>query len=122
MATAPPASKFAPADLVKYRNTGEYIILSISNEIGFNRYHLLNIENGQEQMANTFELEKIPVDILEITEDEFETKPEKKRFKTIQPEELDNLSKKTTEPTTDRQTSWAVKIFKGIYLSIWVIS
>ena len=46
----------------------------------------------------------------------FENESEKEntgRFKNLKPSEIDDLAKKKTEATTDRQTTWAVKIFRG---------
>jgi hypothetical protein len=121
MATRAPEPKFAPADLVKYNNAGEYIVLAVSDELGFNRYHLLNIENGTQEVAATHELTKIKADIFEADEQlmqdilvEPETQENKKsRFRSLQPNELDELARKRTEPATDKQTTWAIRIFKG---------
>ena len=35
------------------------------------------------------------------------------RFATLTDDEIDNLAAKRTEKTTDRQTAWSLKIFKG---------
>jgi hypothetical protein len=117
MATSGPHPKFSPGDLVKFKNSGEYIVLSLTNEIGFNKYQLLNIDNGQQEIAHSFEIEKIgSADIL-TTEDEelieIPQEPKNKRFKSMKQEELDNLAKKRSEPATDKQTLWAVNILKG---------
>ena len=45
--------------------------------------------------------------------EESEKKEEKPRFKTLSEQELDELQKKKTEPSTDKQMKWAVRIFKG---------
>ena len=120
MATAKPVPRFAPADLVKYQGEGEYMVLSVNNVLGFNKFQLINIRNGQQVQASSHELQKIRDDILKAEEDEEsevfegnETVVPKARFTTLNAEELDNLAKKRTEPGTDKQTKWAIKIFKG---------
>ena len=115
MVTYAPAPAFAPSDIVKYRNNGQYIELSITSHLGFNKYNLMSIENGTQEVASAFEMEKIgrnnsdtDEEISETTENQEET-----RFKHLNKEEIDELAKKRTEPTTEKQTIWAIKIFKG---------
>ena len=117
--------KFAPADLVKYKNAGQFIVLSITRQLGFNKYNIISIENGEFHVANTHELTKINNAILGDESDgsEFEEdiqpieklteKVNKSRFKSLNQEELDQLAQKRTERATDKQTTWAVKILKG---------
>ena len=118
MAAWAPSPSFAPSDLVKFKNSGQYIVLSVTSSLGFNKYHLMNIENGQQEMASAYEMEKIGKKLFGCpTEDEefdknTEIQPEN-RFKTLKEEEIDELAKKRTEPTTEKQTSWAIKILKG---------
>ena len=119
MATAGPVPRFAPADLVKYQGEGDYLVLSVTNVLGFNKYNLINIRNGEQVQASSHELQKIHDDILKKDDEETEEREEesknipKSRFNTLLPEELDELAKKRTEPGTDKQTKWAIKIFKG---------
>jgi hypothetical protein len=53
---------------------------------------------------------------LETEEDMIEgeePKEKKARFKILNPQELDDLAKKRNEPSTEKQTSWAIRILKG---------
>ena len=120
MATTIPVPRFKVADLVQLKDSEEYIILGIRNELGFNVYNLMNTKTGQEIQANSHEMKKILDDILESDESDgeeeliqVEENDNKPRFKLLQPEEIDKLAKKRTEPATDKQTTWAIKIFKG---------
>ena len=92
MVTARAKSKYKPADLLKYKGDGEHIVLSVCN-LGFNKYKIMDIETE-------FFNEKM----------ETESQP---RFKTLEEKEIDEIAKKQSEPTTDRQTAWAVRIIKG---------
>ena len=115
MATAPRAARFKVSDLVKFNNSGEYIILAITNELGFNTYHIMDTKNGNEERANSHQLQKIQDLLLPSsdTEEEMEIVEEKTRFKLMTQEEIDELAKKRTEKATDKQTTWAIRIFKG---------
>ena len=77
---------------------------------------MYEMDNRNKQAA----MKKIANDILkneesDETTEELDTQPPEKkaRFQQLNQEELDQLAKKRTEATTDRQTVWAVKIFKG---------
>ena len=122
MATAAPVPKYSPSDLVKYKDKGQYIVLSVQTNLGFNKYHIMNIEDGHSEQASSHELTKINTNIpkkeedIETPEENIEELNEnvvKPRFKTLKPEELDDLARKRTEKTTDKQTTWAIRIFKG---------
>ena len=45
-----------------------------------------------------------------------ERKPSKNRFKQVSEQDIEMLASSTTARSTDNQTKWAVKIFKGIYI------
>ena len=118
MATASRPPKFKPSDLVKYKDQGQYIVLSITNILGFNKYNIINIQNGEYEQAAIHEISKLGETIFnkeneEMEESDDETEEKKKRFPTLQPEDLDKIAQKRTEKATDKQTAWAIKIFKG---------
>ena len=122
MAVQAPVPRFFPGDKVNYRGEGTYVVLSVHRDLGFNMYKLLETRTGEERTSSVLNLERI----LEVEQDnnEEETqadmeseesveKEEKPRFKTLSEEELDDLQKKKTEASTDKQMRWAVRIFKG---------
>ena len=121
MVTARARPQFKPADLVKYKGDGEHIILSSYNILGFNKYQIMNIENGVKNEASTHELEKIHKDILkdepneefDMIEIKQKTQP---RFKSLGEEQINEIAKKKSEATIDRQTAWAVHIIKGKFV------
>ena len=59
MATTTPMLRFLVTDLVKLNNSGEYIILPITNKLEFNVYNIMNIANGEEKQTNSYKLQKI---------------------------------------------------------------
>ena len=60
MSTAKQSPKFKPADIVLYKNNPDYIVLSVSNigQKGFNKYTIMNINNGQSMQVSSHELSK----------------------------------------------------------------
>ena len=124
MATARAKPRFSPADIVRYQGQEEYVVVSVTNLLGFNKYNLLNLKNGEKIQASSHELQKIYGEKLmgdEESDEEIEEilAPEqmetKQRFGVLNEQQLDELAKKRTEPGTDKQTKWAIKIFKGEY-------
>ena len=121
MAVQAPIPRFAPGEIVSCDGQGQYIVLSISNEIEFNLYHLIETNTGEKRTCSAMHLEKNGMtieeekkeDAIEIEEGINEEKNEKKRFKTLSEQELDDLQRRRTEPSTDKQMRWAVRIFKG---------
>jgi len=134
MANANPHPKFSSGDIVNYRGQSTCVVLSTSNQLGFNVYHLLELDTGYTIRSSAHEIAsavdsnvidlpdievELPVmddDLVELGEQtavKKETKPA--RFKILDDNELDELASKRTEKTTDKQTAWAVKMFKGKY-------
>ena len=118
MAVQAPVPRFLPGDIVSYQGQGRYTVLSISNQIGFNLYNILETSTGEQKTTSVLNLERIlevendnNEEDIQVT-DEIEEK-EKPRFKQLSEQELDDLQRKKTEPSTDKQMKWAVKIFKG---------
>ena len=90
MLTACPVPQFAPADLIIYQGSGEYVVLSVNNILGLNKYNLLNIKNGHQIQASTHELQKIYGTTLmgEENYDEMQLNEEmdkKSRFNILEP-------------------------------------
>ena len=87
-------------------------------------YKLLETNTGEERTSSVVNLERI----LEVVQDkneeetqpemineeseEKEEKEEKPRFKDLSEQELDQLQRKKTEASADKQMKWAVRIFK----------
>ena len=122
MAVQAPVPRFFPGDIVSVQGEGRYVVLNISNDIGFNLYHLLETNTGEKKTCSVLNLERIlevegetQTDIKEeIKIDQKEEKNEENpRFKVLTEVELDDLQRKKTEPSTDKQMKWAVRIFKG---------
>ena len=122
MAVQAPVPRFFPGDLVNYKGQGKYVILSVNSDMGFNMYKLMEKTTGEEITSSVINLERILEVVQESNEEEgVHSEPEQEknekegnpRFKTLTEKELDDLQKKKTEPSTDKQMKWAVKIFKG---------
>ena len=122
MATKAPVPGFQPADVVYYGDKGQYIVLAVEASLGFNRCHIMSLENGEKEITNRHELTKVHSNIVGKPEDipipdekveELNGNDNKPRFKTLNAEELDDLARKRTEKATDKQTTLALKIFKG---------
>lgn len=119
MATTMPHPKFSPGDIVSYRGKSTCVVLSTTNELGFNIYHLLDLDSGVSIRSSAHEIiSAVEANIINLPDIELEpTSPEKTptkaRFQLMNDGELDDLASKRTEKATDRQTSWAVKVFKG---------
>lgn len=122
MAYQAPPPKFTGGDLVNFRGNTTCVVLSSWNQLGFNRYKLVNLDNGAEIHASSHDLVEIPVASVDTEvhfTDEYGpapsdiNKPAGARFERKTEEEINVLASKKTEKSTDRQTSWAVRIFKG---------
>ena len=118
MASWQPIPRFSPGDLVTYRGETTCLVSSINNQLGFNRFKLLDLDRGYEIIASSHEMvlfepeNKLSVNI-DIPALDTAREPAPKRFKTKSDSEVDELAKRRTETSTDRQTEWAVRIFRG---------
>ena len=130
MASAAPAPKFCPGDLVVYRGFKTCAMVGVCPTFGFNRYSVMDLDNGASITAYAHELAPASLDNIVLQEVEFVEveslglQPPKKRFKQLSTNEIDKLAAQRTEKSTDRQTNWAVKLFRGKYwqpagLFIW---
>ena len=77
MATRAPVPKFEPADVVYYNDKGQYIVLGVETNLGFNRYHIMSLENGGKEIASRHELTKVHSNIVNSTMHEYGNKKEK---------------------------------------------
>lgn len=124
-----PVPKFTAGDLVNFRGSTTCVVVSSWDQLGFNRYKLLDLDNGREIQASTHDLREIPVASVDTEMDFSENNgpapsdvntpaPEEAsggsaRFQQRTEQEIDYLASQRTEKNTDKQTSWAVRIFKG---------
>ena len=110
------------------------LILSIDNEIGFNKYTVIDLDSGLIYNAYKHQLskrEEIDID-GPIPEGTMEVENEPKKEESVQEvkegrfvkkteEELKEIETHTKAHTTHQQTKWGVKILKGIYILIFNI-
>ena len=70
MALQAPVPKFSPGYLVSFNGKGQYLVLSVTNEIGFSLYNVLETNSDEERTGSVLNLEKINTEILHDKEDE----------------------------------------------------
>ena len=108
-------------------------IQHISNTLGFNEYHMVDIDSGVLLKRPRYKLEYVPVEVLavgaladdtsfdeEIKENETVAKSPKnegntkKRFASVSVQELDEIELNRNSSRTKMQTNWGVGVFRGI--------
>ena len=110
---------FLPGDLLNYKGNTQCLMISSYAEGGVNRYNVLNLDTRQNFVAFRHDLQLIDLDyVLKDLDHEdlnfnLPEEPPKKRFKTVTKEQLDNIAAQKTEQSTQTQTKWAVKLFRG---------
>lgn len=135
--------QFSVGETVKVRNN-VCQILSITNALGFNRYHVIEVDTGKSHNCSKYEMEKAPEFFAcfntEMTDDNTEDgnmmiededdfvidenmamvdQPQvavnpTARFPNVSDEDLNQLAEEKNSNQTKKQTSWAVKILKGM--------
>ena len=106
-------------------------IQAVENKLGFNVYICIDIDSGVILRKSRYEVEKIDPPFADLPDIMFEdpeaesqepdvalpidedTEEETKRFKSVSDEDLDHLAKNRNSHMTQKQTTWAVKIFRG---------
>ena len=119
-------------DLVKFRDH-TCIVTEIRNQHGFNTFQLQDLDTGEIVRAFRFQLKVIdsgPL-ITELSSD-FEmagaeetvtkTKTAGDRFVPMTSQDLDDLASKRTSQATKGQTKWAVQVFKGKHVSMFMFT
>ena len=100
---------------------------NVSNTLGFNIYHLVDVYTGERMQKPRHELEFSGISLADENNEEDivehilemerntveEPKPKKKRFADITENELDNIALNRNSKNTRNQTMWGVAIFKG---------
>ena len=119
------------------------MILSVTSELGFRRFHLIDLDDGKQYLAHKHELSKYKTvndneqgsgdesdedeksdQMHNIDESSEEPMPEvpqpevkqpelPSRFATTSEQDLADIESHTKAKTTHNQTKWGVKIFKG---------
>ena len=98
------------------------------NELGFNRYIVVAVDSGEKYNKLRFELE---VEDMSFVNEQMEfdeptvndpteqkmcqEKDKKRRFETINDEDLNKLALNRNSKHTRTQTAWGVAVFKGKY-------
>ena len=99
----------------------------VSNTLGYNEYHLIDIDSGTQLKRARYQLEPmVALNLVAVPDDNFERmadtmyipheKPQKetkKRFADVSVTELDQIEENRTSKRTRQQTVWAVSVFKG---------
>ena len=112
---------------VCYLGAKSVLILNITAQLGFNKYHVIDIDTGEQAMVHRHELFKsaevnlrddsdddLQIDVKENDAiNENENEQPNQRFATTTEEDLNNIESNTKAQTTHNQTKWGVKIFKG---------
>ena len=119
-------------DLVKFRDH-TCIVTEIRSQHGFNTFQLQCLDTKEIVRAFRFQLKVInsgPL-IIELSSD-FEmggaeetvtkTKTAGDRFVPMPSQELDDLASKRTSQATKGQTKWAVQVFKGKHVSMFMFT
>ena len=127
---------FAVSDLVTFRGH-TCIILEIRREHGFHTYQLRDLDTGV--IARAFRYELKPADatplLVDLSDDVWGLNDvgrggpgmqgntaEQGRFATVSTEDLDGLASKRTSQSTKGQTKWAVQIFKGKHVAMFIFT
>ena len=128
-----PTSKFSPGDMVIFRGKSTCLVQSSSNQLGFNRYRLLDLDKGWEIVGSSHEITKVSVlhadtdlmsefDVGNRAASTSDAKQARRpRFQAKSAKKIDELASKKTEKSTDKQTTWAVRIFTGFLLFYWAV-
>ena len=102
-------------------------IQEIDNSMGFNVYHIVDIDSGVKLRKPRYQLEFIPTELVAVgladdipwDEEILETVPDQKeikekQFATVSGQELDQIELNRNSTRTKMQTNWGVGVFKGI--------
>ena len=106
-------------------------IQDIQNNLGFNVYICVEMDSGVILRKSHYEIDKVHIEMVdlpdnffqqpqaevsepEVPENDFEqTEEESKRFQHMSDQDLDTLAENRNSHLTRKQTSWAIKIFRG---------
>ena len=99
-------------------------IQDIENKLGFNVYICIDMDSGVVLRKSRYEIEKIEGEMVDLPDNFFEkpevpendgedTEDETRRFQSVSDQDLDNLAENRNSYMTRKQTSWAIKIFRG---------
>ena len=106
-----------------YRGFKTCAMVGVWPTFGYNRYRVMDFDNRASITAYVHELAPASLDNMVLEGVEFVDleglglQPPKKRFKELSTNEIEKLAAQRTEKSTDRQTNWAVKLFRGKILT-----
>ena len=95
-------------------------ITKIVNSLGFNTYHIVDMDSGVVLTKARYQLEYLPIlasgdDDADFQQQNIELKQEKttERFANVSSSDLDEMELNRSSLKMKQQTLWAVKILKG---------
>ena len=120
----------------KLNKRGTGVLHDISNTLGYNQYHVTDLDSGRNDIVHNFEIDHVidSRDIYTLNDisdgDEVENGIENKegfdeqvtaapsdvktnRFGIVSDEDIKSLRESRFEKTTKRQTLWGLRIFRG---------
>ena len=129
-------------DIVEFRRHGvsrTCLITAVTNDLGFNDYHMCDMDTGDQVSGNGPELSPVTMitsDLFDAWTDDVQassvptsvssqisdstatrpqhTQPAKSRFAQVSEGDLDRLAEARMSENTKAQTKWGTQIFKGM--------
>ena len=123
----PPVPLVTVGEFVRH-NDRTWQVTDIVNTVGWNQYHLVDIDTGESVVRARYQLDTIPfLDIMAPDEDfELEiqvthpemaptsnSEPSSRQWNDRSDADLDRLQESRHSKSTGNQTKWASKIFRG---------
>ena len=106
-------------DFVTHKNE-LYVLETINRALGYGLYTIRNLMTNVTITVTRLQLEKVDLDMAEeiegvtpIDNDMINDNISNNRFRLPDDEEIAKLKQERNRPSTEKQTRWAVKIFKG---------